>query len=349
MNQDRVCRQCGAAFGGSPHSHYCPECRARLNAKYRAARGKRLRISWNKERVVEAILERHRQGLPLNWAAVQLDASKLTCAARQHCGGWNEALAAAGLDPAAISLKRAPRQGSQRKWSPEAVIEAIRADAEAGMELSFRATIRRSHALTSAGRHYFGTWEGAVSAAGYDYSFFSRATLPQVLDRIRSLIEADVDFSEKSCRAWDADLLAACVSLFGSWEDAVKAAGVDPDEARRTVRWSRSRVLEAIRSGRSDRTLQSIAGRYWGSWGEACSAAGISAEDIDPPSNRIRARRKELGLSQVQLAGRVGVSHVYIGRLERDCEPPPRVGMALRLARALECSIEDLYGADPPE
>lgn len=224
MTQDRVCRQCGAEFRGSPHSHYCPECKARLNAKHREARKKKLQAPWNRAKVVEAILERQRQGLPLNSTAVHLDADCLVRAARNCYGSWDKALAAAGLDPAEISLKRVPRQGRQRKWSPEEVIDAIRADAEAGLLLSRNATLRRSNALVNAGVYYFGSWEWAVSAAGYNYALFSRMALPQILERIQSLIAAGVDFSEKSCRAWDPDLLVASVSLFGSWEEVVKAA-----------------------------------------------------------------------------------------------------------------------------
>lgn len=102
MTQDRVCRQCGAEFRGSPHSHYCPECKARLNAKHREARKKKLQAPWNRAKVVEAILERQRQGLPLNSTAVHLDADCLVRAARNLLvasvslfGSWEEAVKAA--------------------------------------------------------------------------------------------------------------------------------------------------------------------------------------------------------------------------------------------------------------
>jgi hypothetical protein len=161
MTQDRVCRQCGAEFRGSPHVYYCPECKARLNAKHRASRQK-LHVSWSKEKVVEAILERQRQGLPLNWAAVRLDTDYLLAAARHYHGGWNEALAAAGLNPAEISLKGAQRKGVQRKWSRELVIERLQRLHAQHADLSSTSAKAYDLPLYSAAGDFFGGWPEAL-------------------------------------------------------------------------------------------------------------------------------------------------------------------------------------------
>lgn len=57
---------------------------------------------------------------------------------------------------------------------------------------------------------------------------------------------------------------------------------------------------------------------------------------------RIKGRRQEAGLSQEGLARRVECSAVTIGKLERG-EDMPRLLMAMRIARALGCRVEDLW------
>ena len=52
--------------------------------------------------------------------------------------------------------------------------------------------------------------------------------------------------------------------------------------------------------------------------------------------------RTKRGLSRQQLADTVGVHLQTIGYIERG-EYAPTLALALRLAKALECSVEELY------
>ncbi len=58
---------------------------------------------------------------------------------------------------------------------------------------------------------------------------------------------------------------------------------------------------------------------------------------------RVRSRRRELGVTQVALAGEVGVSRQTIITLETG-DYAPSVYLALRVARALRTTVEDLWG-----
>jgi putative transcriptional regulator len=60
---------------------------------------------------------------------------------------------------------------------------------------------------------------------------------------------------------------------------------------------------------------------------------------------RIRARRKELGLTQAELAQSVGVSRQTVITLETG-DYAPSVYLALRVARTLAVTIEDLWRVD---
>lgn len=58
---------------------------------------------------------------------------------------------------------------------------------------------------------------------------------------------------------------------------------------------------------------------------------------------RVRARRRELEITQLDLAQRVGVSRQTIITLETG-DYAPSVYLALRVARTLATTVEDLWG-----
>jgi molybdate-binding protein/DNA-binding XRE family transcriptional regulator len=58
--------------------------------------------------------------------------------------------------------------------------------------------------------------------------------------------------------------------------------------------------------------------------------------------NGLRTRRERLGLSQVALAAAVGLSRQSLSAIEAE-RSQPGVDVALRLAAALECRVEDLF------
>lgn len=57
---------------------------------------------------------------------------------------------------------------------------------------------------------------------------------------------------------------------------------------------------------------------------------------------KIRQKRDELGLSQIELSSRVGVAQSVISAWEHETYLPKARQLPL-LARALSCSIEDLF------
>lgn len=61
----------------------------------------------------------------------------------------------------------------------------------------------------------------------------------------------------------------------------------------------------------------------------------------------IRFFREKAGLSQAALAQKVGVSQQAVGKWERG-ESSPQWGMAPKLAELFGCTIDELYGLDPP-
>ncbi len=58
--------------------------------------------------------------------------------------------------------------------------------------------------------------------------------------------------------------------------------------------------------------------------------------------NKVKERRKELGLRQEDLAALSQVSRSTISEIESD-KHMPGVDVAILLARALQCQVEDLF------
>lgn len=62
--------------------------------------------------------------------------------------------------------------------------------------------------------------------------------------------------------------------------------------------------------------------------------------------NRIKQRREELHLTQKDLAKLVGVSPGYINRIEKLQTRDMKLVLAIRIARALNSTVEEIFLAD---
>lgn len=62
--------------------------------------------------------------------------------------------------------------------------------------------------------------------------------------------------------------------------------------------------------------------------------------------HRIRERRMELGLTQGQLAEKAGCSRQFINMLEMNDEMSVQSKLLLRIAKALNCTVDSLFYGD---
>lgn len=63
---------------------------------------------------------------------------------------------------------------------------------------------------------------------------------------------------------------------------------------------------------------------------------------VDEMENRIRERRKELGLSQKELAQKCGVSRQTVNAIENN-KYDPTLSLAFHLARELQLTVDELF------
>ena len=299
-----------------------------------------------------ALQARLAQGLPCHYQAVVREDEALTGAARRYFRTWNAALEAAGLDAQAIRyppITKRPRGF----WSPERVLALLREHAAAGDALAAHTMDAREPGLVATAQHLFGSWEAAVTAAGYDYAVVQLTqpwTPDAVVARIQAADRQGADLSDQTVQALAPDLYGAAQTHFGGWRSALGAAGLDPDHVRRTMRWDADR-LRSLAEKLSDAGvppapvfsalgLPPTVRDHYGSMAALWQAAGLRSPP--PLQPRIRAHRQARGWSLEAVGRRLGVSHRLVSMWELG-QATPRLGQALALARVLGTSVEALW------
>jgi len=186
-------------------------------------------------------------------------------------------------------------------WSKEKIVKRVRALYEQGEDLSYNRMARLRQGLLAAANYHFGGWGAAVEAAGVDYAREVRKipkwTRERIVDAIREAHDSGEDLSWTSVtndRRYSALAYAAIRdNQFGSWDDALRAAGIAPETVRRYEAWNEDKILRRIKERRragkalnskamqdEDSKLFNAALNYFGGWDKALSAAGIRPETV---------------------------------------------------------------------
>ena len=220
----------------------------------------RVHDPWPPSRVLASIRSLARRTRPLQPAEVKRRYEPLVTAARRHFGSWPKAIVAAGVDPE--KLRRVVR------WTKPRIIEAILTRALRGKRLNSSAV--RPQSLVEAGARVFGSWKSALEAAGIDPGQASRlqrggAVGPaasstddhehpgafdtacsvssqhhrhphtrwsdeEVLLAIRARLRENKRMNAAAVGEDDDPLYRAAKRRYGSWRNALLAAGLNPDK-----------------------------------------------------------------------------------------------------------------------
>ncbi len=195
----------------------------------------------------------------------------------------------------------------QRRWNKVRIIRAIQQRHAAG-ELLCR-TWREDKPLFRAAVTWFGNWEPAMVAAGFDPIRRERWSKQRVIERLQVWRERT---RETNLRQSAPNLAGAASRLFGSLEVALKVA----DVVGTPRHWTDERVIEEIQQryvrgqpkhiqGLGDIRLALAAKRRFGSWANAVAVAGLA--DRIPIAKPFRRRTKQQVIDSIQLAVRDGV------------------------------------------
>lgn len=202
------------------------------------------------------------------------------------------------------------RTRKNRKWTAEDVVTEIKQWHQQGKPLYSHYVRKNFQELLAAGIRYHGSWRTAVETAGIDYDGirrYNRWTKDRIVKTIQNLHAQGVDLSFRSMMLskYNSMVYAAIrPKHFGSWKEALVAAGLAPEEIYRYRSWDDETILEEIRRLKSEgmdissKTMDEMANpliatarRRFGSWGIAVEKAGIDYASI---RRRRRWTREEI-------------------------------------------------------
>jgi hypothetical protein len=245
---------------------------------------------YDKEWVIQEIRKLQEQGEDLNWQAVRKGHFLLSSRAVNRFGGWYDAVEGAG-----ISSEKYRRFAKEGFWTEARILGDIRALDRAGEDLSHNQMQKEHGALLSAAVKRFGSWKGAVSRAGLDYSEIrrqhARYTDKELLDYLRDLHSRGVSLDTATMKLVNESMLNVIWNRFGTYRKAIEAIGLNYDEIlKRKTSLSRQSVVSGIverhHQGKSlsaevvkrdDSRFFYAATKLFRSWFKAVEAAGIDS------------------------------------------------------------------------
>src|SRR6186997_2091723 len=133
-------------------------------------------------------------------------------------------------------------------WDKPRIIKELKRLWKAGADLSYNALARKRQALLSAAAYHFGSYRKAVERAGIDYSEVTRRprwTKQRIITLIKQAKRKDQDLHWSAVTKRRDELGRAAFAslqprLFGRWDRALSAAGLDADDVSRYRRWDRN-------------------------------------------------------------------------------------------------------------
>jgi hypothetical protein len=243
---------------------------------------------WDKPRILQELRRQHKAGKDLSYNGLARDMQALVSAAAYHFGSYRKAVEKAGIDYTAVV--RRPR------WTKQSIIVLIKDARRKDSDLHWSAVTKRRDELGKAAfaslqPRLFGRWDRALHAAGLDaddvsrYRKWDRNT---IVFELRGRSREKEPLNSGAIQSEDPGLHAAAVRHFGSYDGALRAAKLNPDDVRRRRTWTKPDVINAIKSAhklkksladstvrREAPALYGAAVRLFGAFTAAREAAGI--------------------------------------------------------------------------
>src|SRR4051812_27164457 len=229
-------------------------------------------------------------------------------------------------------------------WDKPRIKAELKRLFRAGNNLSYNALAKKKQSLVSAAAYHFGSYRSAVEAAGIDYAAVTRRprwTKQSIIQLIKAAKRKGEDLhwsavTKRRDELGRAAFAALQPRLFGRWDRALHAAGLDADEVSIYRTWDRNTVVFEIRSRAADHEplnsgalqqedsgLHAAAVRHFGSYDRALRAAKVDPEKV----RRRRRWTKPQVLAALRSAARAG-AHLSDSNVRR--EHPALYGAAVR-------------------
>jgi len=245
-------------------------------------------MHWTKDEIVKAIKRAYAQGRDLSYNGMAAKQQSLVSAAAYHFGSYRKAVERAGVDYAEVT--RRPR------WNKQRIIALVKSARRDEQDLHWSAVTKRRDelgraAFASLQPRLFGSWDRALTAAGLDADDVNRYRKwdkDSIVFELRARSRDHEPLNSGSLQRDEPGLHAAAVRHFGSYDDALRAAKLDPMKLRQRRAWNKQRVRDDLKDAQKDGghlsdssirkenpALYGAAVRLFGSFTAARTAAGI--------------------------------------------------------------------------
>jgi hypothetical protein len=243
---------------------------------------------WTKEEILDTLRKLNDAGADLSYNALSRKKQSLVSAAAYHFGSYRKAIEKLGIDYSEVT--RRPR------WNKGAIISLIKASHREGENLHWSAVTSRGDELAKAAfaslqSRLFGSWDRALCAAGLDADEVNRYrkwTRDGIVVELKQRARDHEPLNSGAIQRDDPGLHAAAVRHFTTYDEALRAAKLDPEKVRERRSWTKEDVMRGLksthRSGkplsdsavrREHPALYGAAVRLFGSFTAARTAAGI--------------------------------------------------------------------------
>lgn len=193
-------------------------------------------------------------------------------------------------------------------WDKRSILRKLRQMHKAGDPLAYNALCRHNQPLLSAAAYHFGSYRAAVQKAGIDYAHVTRRprwTKQAIIQILKRAFRQGQNLHWSSVTKRRDELSRAAFAslqprLFGKWNRALHAAGLDADGISQYRKWDRASIVfelrqyhqsgESLNSGamqQEDPGLHAACIRHFQSYDAALHAARV-----DPKSVRLKRRKK---------------------------------------------------------
>jgi hypothetical protein len=243
---------------------------------------------WDKTEILATLKKLHKQGEDLSYNSLAKKMQSLVSACAYHFGSYRQAVVHAGIEYAEIS--RRPR------WTKTAIIKLIKESRRSGGELHWSAVCKRRDdlgraAFASLQPRLFGSWDRALHAAGLDaddVNQYRKWTRDTVVTELKARHRESMPLNSGAIQKDDPSLHAAAVRHFAGYDQALRAAKLDPEKVRQRKIWAKDDVVKQLKLAkktgkhvsdsairREQPALYGAAVRLYGSFTAARAAAGL--------------------------------------------------------------------------
>jgi hypothetical protein len=260
----------------------------------------------SQDRLINAIRDRASKGKDMSYGAVLRDeGNSLVVTATRQFKGWYKALEAAGLESSRYR-RYAPTQRPPDQWYPKGfwskdrIVQRILERQVAEEGLSHAAVRDDDYVLYRAAIKTYGTWYGALNAAGIPEekhrieASVGYWTKGRIVSQISELASRGEDLSSRYCQYKHNKLLSAAINRFGSWEKAITEAGLDYETIRKQHEpYSKQELLDILSSLKAqglsldyttmssyDQNLTAAIARAFGGYRRGLEALGLDYDEI---------------------------------------------------------------------